>query len=681
MKRLLGLSFLVLACALSANAQALWSLPGQSGNGVGFANSPYWTGSFSTTPCGSISSGSSWTAPVVIQNCTYTGSSENMNCNYCEFLNVDFKVTNNTQAAGTHMLFFGCRFQSNCVGCTNTGVTGSDLYFFYDSWTPLASLHTSPPGYTWPSAGAGTNANTIIDGTNAIPFADSYQFGLNITGTSGPIYIDHGEVWGYGDAITLPTGSTNTIVLTNTQMHSPSDPNGNVYHQDGPGYSNEAAGPSNIYFIGNVAAMLGNTNSLAMQGVTSAYNNLRIDFNFWSGDNATIAMCHGAPGCTNSTHYGNIFGTDVLDAGITDNGNVLASGSVWACNTIYFRPGTTWTNNDGWHPTSGMNGQYIWPTSSTNHATDNGSNTTCAIPGPPSLQFGNQGVSSTSASQTVTLYNTGSSTLTISMIALATGTQFSIASNACGSSLGAGSNCVITLNFAPTSRGPQVDTLKITDSSSGTSSPQLVPIFGVGTAGGPTVATPTFSPAAGGYATTQTVSLSDSTPSAAICYTLNGSNPTAATAGTCDSNGGVEFTYTTGLTVSSTKTIKAIGTLSGDANSSVASGTFTINGAIATPTLSPTGGTFSSTQNVTLSDSVGGATLCFTTDGSTPTGNGAGVCTHGSTYSATVAVAVSLTIKAIASESGYLDSSVASGVFVINSVLPNAGAAGAFMGQ
>jgi hypothetical protein len=107
---------------------------------------------------------------------------------------------------------------------------------------------------------------------------------------------------------------------------------------------------------------------------------------------------------------------------------------------------------------------------------------------------------------------------------------------------------------------------------------------------------------------------------------------------------------------------------------------FVTGGTIATPTLSPPGGTFSSTQNVTLSDSAAGATICFTTDGSTPTANGAGTCTHGSTYSATIAVATSLTIKAIASESGYTDSAVGSASFIIITVLPNPGAAGAFMG-
>ena len=70
--------------------------------------------------------------------------------------------------------------------------------------------------------------------------------------------------------------------------------------------------------------------------------------------------------------------------------------------------------------------------------------------------------------------------------------------------------------------------------------------------GGGTVATPTFSPAAGTYLGTQTVTLSDTTSGATIFYTLDGSQP-----GT--SAGGSTQQYSGPLTVSSTETIKALG--------------------------------------------------------------------------------------------------------------------------
>jgi len=91
-----------------------------------------------------------------------------------------------------------------------------------------------------------------------------------------------------------------------------------------------------------------------------------------------------------------------------------------------------------------------------------------------------------------------------------------------------------------------------------------------------TVATPTDSPGAGTYGSTQSVTLSDSTSGATICYTIDGSTPGAATAGTCDSS--PTTTYSTAISVSSTTTIKAIGTKSGMTNSGVLTSLYTISG-------------------------------------------------------------------------------------------------------
>lgn len=96
---------------------------------------------------------------------------------------------------------------------------------------------------------------------------------------------------------------------------------------------------------------------------------------------------------------------------------------------------------------------------------------------------------------------------------------------------------------------------------------------------GSTVATPTASPVAGTYATTQTVSLSTATGGATICYTIDGSTPAAATAGTC-SHG---TTYSTAITIATTTTINALGTLSGATNSGIFTGLYTITPLVAAP--------------------------------------------------------------------------------------------------
>jgi Chitobiase/beta-hexosaminidase C-terminal domain len=85
-------------------------------------------------------------------------------------------------------------------------------------------------------------------------------------------------------------------------------------------------------------------------------------------------------------------------------------------------------------------------------------------------------------------------------------------------------------------------------------------------ASGSTVATPTFSPVAGSYTGPQSVAISTTTTGATIYYTTDGSTPTTSSA-----------VYSTPITVSTSQTIKAIGVLSGDTNSSVGSAAYTIS--------------------------------------------------------------------------------------------------------
>ena len=80
-----------------------------------------------------------------------------------------------------------------------------------------------------------------------------------------------------------------------------------------------------------------------------------------------------------------------------------------------------------------------------------------------------------------------------------------------------------------------------------------------------TVATPTFSPAAGTFTTAQTVSISCTTQGATIHYTMDGSTPTANST-----------TYSSPLAISETTTIKAMAMKTGMNNSNVATATYNI---------------------------------------------------------------------------------------------------------
>ena len=160
-------------------------------------------------------------------------------------------------------------------------------------------------------------------------------------------------------------------------------------------------------------------------------------------------------------------------------------------------------------------------------------------------------------------------------------------------------------------------------------------------------ATPVFSPAQGTYTSTQTVSISDSTPGKVIYYTTDGSTPTTASS-----------LYSSPITVSATETIEAIATAAGYSSSPVTTAVYTITPPAAAPVFSPAQGTYTSAQSVSISDSTPGKVIYYTTDGSTPT-------TASSLYSSPITVSATETIEAIATAAGYSSSPVTTAVYTI----------------
>src|SRR5258708_30794599 len=122
------------------------------------------------------------------------------------------------------------------------------------------------------------------------------------------------------------------------------------------------------------------------------------------------------------------------------------------------------------------------------------------------------------------------------------------------------------------------------------------------------VATRALNPAGGTYTSSVTVTISDNTAGATSFYLADGVQPTAP-----------PTPYSGPITLGQSATVKAMAAASGMANSTVASANYTIPQQVATPALSPAGGTYTSSVTVTISDGTAGATIVYTTDRSTPT--------------------------------------------------------------
>ncbi|HAG15604.1 MAG TPA: hypothetical protein DCG69_03640 [Bacteroidales bacterium] len=160
---------------------------------------------------------------------------------------------------------------------------------------------------------------------------------------------------------------------------------------------------------------------------------------------------------------------------------------------------------------------------------------------------------------------------------------------------------------------------------------------------------PVFSPSPGTYAAAPNVSITSATVGATIRYTTDGTEPS-------QSNG---IVYSAPILISSTTTLKAIAYKTGNSDSNVSSGLYTILYVTEAPVFSPTAGTYDSPQNIAITSATADATIRYSTDGSTPSS------TSGLIYSAPIPMNTSGTLKAIAYKSGILDSPVSVGNYLI----------------
>jgi len=122
---------------------------------------------------------------------------------------------------------------------------------------------------------------------------------------------------------------------------------------------------------------------------------------------------------------------------------------------------------------------------------------------------------------------------------------------------------------------------------------------------GAATSTPAFSPAAGTYQGTQTVTITDATPGAVIYYTTDGSTPTTSST-----------LYSAPIIVSASETLKAIAATTDNAASAVASATYVI-----TQPIVPDVSAVKSSMNPSMAGDSVTFTVSVSSSAGTPSGN------------------------------------------------------------
>jgi sugar lactone lactonase YvrE len=163
----------------------------------------------------------------------------------------------------------------------------------------------------------------------------------------------------------------------------------------------------------------------------------------------------------------------------------------------------------------------------------------------------------------------------------------------------------------------------------------------------PSAATPVLTPAPGTYNSSQNVMITDTTPAAVIYYTTNGTAPSSSS-----------MQYTGPIALTANATIRAIAVSTGYTISATATAAYIIALPAPQPSFAPAAGTYLSSQSITIAESIPGAIIYYTTNGSAPT-TASAIC------SGPVPLSSTATVNAIAVAPGYSQSPQASAAYTI----------------
>jgi hypothetical protein len=263
-----------------------------------------------------------------------------------------------------------------------------------------------------------------------------------------------------GSPLTVSLSGTGVTSTTNLALNQPITASSSYQTYAA---SNANDGNSSTYWESTDGGAYPQTLTVDL-GSTQSIGSVTLDLppaTAWSTRTETLSVL----GSTSGSSYSTIVGS----AGYTFNpstGNTVTISLPSGTSARYVQ--LSFTANTGWSAAQ-LSEFAVFPGGS---STNTGSALTAS---PTSVSFGSENVGSTSAAQTVTVSNPGSTAATVSSISAPA--PFA-ETNTCGSSIAAGGSCTVSVTFKPTTAGSASGTLSV--ASSAPSSPLSVALSGTG---------------------------------------------------------------------------------------------------------------------------------------------------------------------------------------------------------
>jgi hypothetical protein len=383
---------------------------------------------------------------------------------------------------------------------------------------PIVSVSISPASLTFPSTTVGaSSAMQVVTFTNTGTASVTFTSSPTLTGTYASLF--HGATSCGGNATLAPGASclidftfnptaagtfSATLSFNDT---APNTPQSITLSGTGVGAPAASFSPASLAFASTIVGA-----SSAMQGITLK-----------NTGTAALTLSGITIGGANATSFSQ-----------TNNCGTSLAISASCTVTVTFKPASAGALS------ASLNFADNAANSPQAVALSGTGNAPAVSLSPVSLAFASTIVSASSATQGITLKNTGTAALTLSGITIggANATSFSETNN-CGTSLAISASCTVTVTFKPAAGGALAASLSFADNAA--ASPQAVALSGTGIVPAPvvTLSLPSLSfpvtavSAAGSvsYSPAQAITLTN-TGNAVLTIssiTLSGTNPTSFT--------------------------------------------------------------------------------------------------------------------------------------------------------